>query len=221
MPGRHSSLSHVWGHRAVWLASLLTLAALVAPAGAAALPASPLLEPGAVEEPLVEQDIQTPAGAEAEAVVLSNGAGDPSELEPQAKTEFDQLASEAAEQAASTAVAAVESADASAAAAGGLASCASHQVRGNVGYIYAQTDIGGRFHWGAAMYRPSWNWGPWVVDVRRYQHRVDFKRQMYAPHGSVPPSSAPSGSVMHVGAVHVFWWFGFRTAVGLLSCRMP
>jgi hypothetical protein len=80
-------------------------------------------------------------------------------------------------------------------------SCARAEFRGTSGAIYVQTTAG-TVAWGIYMYDPSANAGPWTVDVFVNQRRVDHKVQNYAPHGSVSPTDAPSGSLFHIVAFH-------------------
>jgi hypothetical protein len=86
-----------------------------------------------------------------------------------------------------------------------LPSCRAITYRGNAGAIYVQTSPGGYVVWGIYMYSSELDSGPWWVDVYVGQSRVDHKqppRQVYAPHGSLPPKLAKKGSVFRISAVH-------------------
>jgi hypothetical protein len=116
---------------------------------------------------------------------------------------------------------------AQAAAASALPSCRSYTAYGNVGYIAVQTSPTGYLQWGAYMYNARDNSGHWAVGVFINARKVDGKSQFYAPHGSLPPSTAKPGSVFTLTIVHTYikWtgWFGFRLAIayGYLSCIVP
>jgi hypothetical protein len=113
-----------------------------------------------------------------------------------------------------------------AAAIGPLQSCRSVMHRGSVGYIAIQTSPIGYVQWGAYMYRWWENYGWWGVNVYVNGRRVDAKSQYYPPHGSLPPTVAPPGSVFSIYAVHVYfqwhWWgWGPAVAYGSVSCIVP
>jgi hypothetical protein len=110
---------------------------------------------------------------------------------------------------------------------GPLPSCRSHTRRGNVGYIAVQTSPVGYVQWGAFMYRWWENWGWWGVNVFVNGRRVDAKSQYYPPHGSLPPSVAPSGSVFSIYVVHIYFRWSFpwiwrpALAYGTVTCIVP
>lgn len=81
-------------------------------------------------------------------------------------------------------------------------SCSAATFPGDAGEVSVQTSPNGTVAWGIYMYDPSANDGPWVVDVFINTRRVDHKEQDYAPHGSVNPADAPSGSTFHLDATH-------------------
>lgn len=82
--------------------------------------------------------------------------------------------------------------------------CTSYTKRGATGYIAIQTAPDGTIAWGAYMYVPLWNFGPWWANVMVNASQVDYKFQYYPPHGSVNASQAPSGGVLVINVVHVF-----------------
>ena len=84
-----------------------------------------------------------------------------------------------------------------------MPSCRRADVFGSSGTIHIQTSPSGTVAWGIYMHAYGANWGPWKVAVLVNGKQVDFKNQVYPPHGSVPPSRAPSGSVFSIAAVHV------------------
>ena len=86
-----------------------------------------------------------------------------------------------------------------------LPSCRAITYRGSAGAIYVQTSPGGYVVWGIYMYNRVLDSGPWWVDVYVGNRRVDHKqppRQVYAPHGSLPPKIAKKGSVFRISALH-------------------
>jgi len=86
-----------------------------------------------------------------------------------------------------------------------LPSCRAITYRGSAGAIYVQTSPGGYVVWGIYMYSSALDSGPWWVDVYVGNKRVDHKqppRQVYAPHGSLPPKLAKKGSVFRISALH-------------------
>lgn len=117
-------------------------------------------------------------------------------------------------------------------------SCASYVKHGNWGYISAQTGADGSLQWGAYP-NDLWNSaGYWFAAVHVNGVQRDLKQQLYPPHGSLPSSIAPPGSIITIIAGHVFfYWFvyeyyfldGWHTigywrpavASGGLNCIMP
>jgi hypothetical protein len=112
------------------------------------------------------------------------------------------------------------------AAAGPLPSCRSFTVKGRLGYIAVQTSPTGYVQWGSYMYRWLDNYGWWGVTVFVNGRLVDKKSQSYPPHGSLPPSVAPPGSVFSLNMAHTFLsfsWSGIRVVLvyGNLTCIVP
>jgi hypothetical protein len=108
----------------------------------------------------------------------------------------------------------------------GLPSCRSFTVKGRYGYIAVQTSPTGYVQWGTAMYRWLDNFGWWVADTYVNGVRRTHMSQNYPPHGSLPPSVAPPGSVFAVNMAHTFLafsWSGIRVILvyGNLTCIVP
>ena len=68
-------------------------------------------------------------------------------------------------------------------------------------------------NWGIYMYDPLFDYAYWEVGVQINGKKVDYKPQFYPPHGSLPPTMAPSGSVLTFQAE---WWF-----LGLHAVNVP
>jgi hypothetical protein len=112
------------------------------------------------------------------------------------------------------------------AAVGGLPSCRSYTVSGKYGYIAVQTSPTGYVQWGTSMYRWLDNYGWWIADTYVNGRRTTHMSQSYPPHGSLPPSVAPPGSVFSIYMAHTFLSFSwFRISVvlvyGNLTCIVP
>jgi hypothetical protein len=98
---------------------------------------------------------------------------------------------------------------------GGLPSCRAYETRGNVGYISLQTNPAGYLSWGSYMYIGPDNYGWWWANLYVNGALRDAKSQVYPPHGSLPPTLAPPGSVVSLGVFHIFWrWFGGWSYLG-------
>ena len=96
-------------------------------------------------------------------------------------------------------------------------SCRSMQFPGSHGVISVQTNPQGYVAWGIYMYNPIADTGPWHVNVFVGARRVDAKsppRQIYAPHGSVNPVDAKSGSTFRIDAKH-------NDLIGLAYVNVP
>lgn len=123
-----------------------------------------------------------------------------------------------------------------------IPSCSSATKKGKTGYITVQMIPAGFVQWGAGMYAPTWNYGPWWASVTVNGQLVDQKgppSQMYPPHGSLAPNQLPPGAIVNIFVIHVFPYFywnvfwtpelgwGYTWAVywarthGSLSCRLP
>jgi hypothetical protein len=103
-----------------------------------------------------------------------------------------------------------------------IPSCLSIVYNGNAGGIYVQTNLAsGYLAWGIYMYVAALNAGPWTVSVLVNGKQVDYKSQLYAPHGSLPPKIAKKGSLFSLSAVHYstvskLWYYSVPN-----QCRIP
>src|SRR3982074_2905711 len=82
------------------------------------------------------------------------------------------------------------------------ASCRRITYRGPDGYLAVQTSPSGWVAWGGGLNIKADEAGHYTIDVLVNGRRADRKNQHYPyfPHGSLPPSHAPSGAtfVLHV-----------------------
>ena len=77
-----------------------------------------------------------------------------------------------------------------------LPSCRSITYRGPAGYLAVQTSPSGSVAWGGGLYNKADEAGLYMIDVLVNGQRADRKNKpyVYFPHGSLPPSLAPSGA---------------------------
>ena len=77
-----------------------------------------------------------------------------------------------------------------------LPSCRSITYQGPDGFLAVQTSADGFIHWGGGLNIKVDEAGYYVIDVLVNGHREDRKNKpyLYFPHGSLPPSKAPSGA---------------------------
>jgi hypothetical protein len=77
-----------------------------------------------------------------------------------------------------------------------LPSCRSITYRGSAGYLAVQTSPSGSVAWGGGLDNKADEVGFYVISVLVNGHREDGKNAHYPyfPHGSLPPSKAPSGA---------------------------
>jgi hypothetical protein len=100
-------------------------------------------------------------------------------------------------------------------------SCRSVTFTGNGGYIAYQTSSTGTVAWGIYLYSKIEEAGPWIVSVYVNNKRVDYKIQLYAPHGSIPRSLAPKGSIVSISASHTSNYSGKVYSSIPNSCIVP
>jgi RHS repeat-associated protein len=106
---------------------------------------------------------------------------------------------------------------------GGLPSCRSRTHREAGARIAVQVSFAGYLQWGISIVSsPLHNAGPWWVDVYVNSRLVDRKtppRQVYEPHGSLPPKIAKRGARFFIWFYHESfarrWWRGH------MACRIP
>src|SRR5438067_10235533 len=77
-----------------------------------------------------------------------------------------------------------------------LPSCRSVTYRGPDGFLAVQTSPSGSVAWGGGLNNKADEAGLYVIDVLVNGKRADRKNKpyLYFPHGSIPPSLAPSGA---------------------------
>lgn len=87
---------------------------------------------------------------------------------------------------------------------GRVPSCASNQFVGNAGTLYTQVSPKGTYQWAIRMHDPKLDSGLWFYRVYvNGKGNYRWRFQTYAPHGSVKPSRAPSGSIVNVRAYRI------------------
>jgi hypothetical protein len=58
------------------------------------------------------------------------------------------------------------------------------------------------------MWHGLYNYGLWMAQVSVNGHLEDSKRQFYPPHGTLPTTKAPPGSIVNVSVQHIFMmWY--------------
>ena len=78
-----------------------------------------------------------------------------------------------------------------------LPSCRSITYTGPDGFLAVQTSPAGTVAWGGGLNNKMDEAGLYVINVLVNGHREDGKNAhyLYFPHGSLPPSKAPSGAI--------------------------
>ncbi len=118
--------------------------------------------------------------------------------------------------------------------------CTNETKNGNVGYISLQLSPDGGLQWGAYMYKWWENNGLWIAGVYVDGRQVDFKHQLYPPHGSVSPVDATHGGLLTILVSHTYFaasiswtydpwenvyqptiYWGPQYSYGYLICRIP
>ena len=123
-----------------------------------------------------------------------------------------------------------------------IPSCRAYTKNGTAGWISVQVNpVLGALAWTARMHYPPADWGGcWKAWVLVNGQQRDSKSQSYPPHGSLPQSQAPSGSMVQINVWHIFYtwystviylgpevgwrWFGSwlpQIVNGRLDCMMP